>query len=196
VEKARVEDDARMATPNELDATGLRVDRWTDDGTLRARPPLSRSDREIGQTVFDAYVADPRVHPFVPTIDVRDHVVILTGVAPNAETKAAARQDAENTTGVLDVRDDTKLMTGVVHRTDAEIRAEVLDALARDGLLRRLRLSVEVVDGCVYLRGKVHSETDRLHAIALSTSARGTRRVDDGLELVPQLGAASMQPPR
>jgi hypothetical protein len=44
----------------------------------------------------------------------------------------------------------------------------------------------------------VQSEADRLHAIALSTSARGTRRVDDGLELVlpPRLGAASMQPPR
>jgi osmotically-inducible protein OsmY len=193
VEKARAEEDARMATPHELDATGLRVDRWTDDGTLRARPPRAVSDREIGQTVLDAYVADPRLHPFVPTIDVREHVVILTGAAPNAEAKAAAREDAQNTSGVIDVRDDMKLMSGVARRTDAQIRTEVIDALVRDGLLRRLHLAVEVVDGCVYLRGQVPSESDRLHAIALATSARGARRVDDSLELVPRTGAALMQ---
>jgi hyperosmotically inducible protein len=191
-EKARAEEDARMAAPRELDATGLRVDRWADDGTLRSRPQRTRSDREIGQAILDAYVADPRLHPFVPAIDVREKVVILTGAAPNAVAKAAAREDAENTTGVVDVRDDMKLMSGVAHRTDAQIRTDVVDALMRDGLLRPLHLAVEVVDGVVYLRGKVPTESDRLHAIALATSARGARKVDDGLE-VPSLGAASMQ---
>jgi hyperosmotically inducible protein len=193
-EKARAEQDARLASPRELDASGLRVDQWTNDGTLRARPQRTRSDREIGQAILDAYVADPRLHPFVPAIDVREKVVILTGAAPNAEAKAAAREDAENTTGVVDVRDDMKLMSAVAQRTDEQIRTEVVDALVRDGLLRPLHLAVEVVDGTVYLRGKVPTETDRLHAIALATSARGARKVDDSLELVPRLGAASMQP--
>ncbi len=105
-EKVRAEDDARTASPRGVDSSGLRVDVWTDDGTVRARPPLTLGDRQIGQALLDAYVEDTRVHPFAPSIDVRDRVVILTGVAPNAEAKAAAAEDAGNATGVVDVRDD------------------------------------------------------------------------------------------
>ena len=194
-EKARAEDDARMASPEDVDASSLRVDRWMDDGTVRARPPAGRGDREIGQTVLDAYVADPRVHPFVPSVDVRDSVVVLTGVAPDAETKAAAVEDASNTLGVADVRDDMKLMPFLVQRTDDEIRAEVVEAISSDARLRRLHLALDVLDGRVILKGVVHSEADRLHAIATATSAPGVRSVDDGIVLVPELGATNRQGP-
>jgi osmotically-inducible protein OsmY len=192
-EKVRAENDAHMACPRGLDASGLRVDPWTGDGTLRAKPPLMRGDRDIGQAILDAYVDDPRVHPFAPAIDVRDRVVILTGIAPNAEAKQAALEDASNTAGVADVRDDMKLMPALAHRSDPEIRTEVVDSMMRDARLRRLHLAVDVVDGRVYLRGTVHSEADRLHAIALATSAPGARNIEDGLVLEPKLGAASMQ---
>jgi osmotically-inducible protein OsmY len=118
----------------------------------------------------------------------------LTGVAPNAEARAAAVQDASNTIGVNDVRDDMKLVPSLVRRTDPEIREDVVDAMSRDGRLRRLHLGVDVIEGRVYLRGTVHSEADRLHAIALATSAPGARTVDDALVLVPQLGVTSPQP--
>ncbi len=84
-------------------------------------------------------------------------------------------------------------MPSVARRSDQDIRREVVEALTRDGRLQHLQLSVQVMDGRVYLRGTVHSEADRLHAIALATSARGARNVDDGLVLVPALGAANMQ---
>jgi osmotically-inducible protein OsmY len=194
-EKVRAEHDAEMASPKGIEDAHLRVDPWTDDGTLRAKPPLSRGDREIGQSVLDAYVADPRVHPFVPTVDVRDKVVVLTGIAPNVEARDAALQDAGNTSGVVDVRDDMKLVDAVAHRSDEEIRKEVVEAIVRDGRMRRLHLSVDVQDGRVYLRGTVHREADRLHAIALATSAPGARNVEDGIVLVPQLGVTNPQPP-
>jgi osmotically-inducible protein OsmY len=194
-EKLRAEHDAQMASPTGVDEAQLRVDPWTDDGTLRAKPPPTRGDRDIGQSVLDAYVSDPRVHPFVPTVDVRDKVVVLTGVAPNAEARDAAVQDAGNTSGVVDVRDNMKLMDAVAHRSDDEIRQEVVDAIVRDGRMRRLHLSVDVQDGRVYLRGTVHTEADRLHAIALATSARGARNVEDSIVLVPKLGVTNPQPP-
>lgn len=193
-EKVRAENDAHMACPRGLDTTGLRVDTWTGDGTLRAKPPVTRGDRDIGQALLDAFVDDPRVHPFAPVIDVREHVVILMGTAPNSEAKRAAVEDASNTAGVVDVRDDMKLMPDSAHRSDADIRGEVVEAMTRDGRLRRLHLAVDVVDGRVYLRGTVHSEADRLHAIALATSAPGARNVEDGLVLEPKLGTANMQP--
>jgi osmotically-inducible protein OsmY len=194
-ERLRAEQDSSMASPRSVDASLLRVDRWTDDGTLRAKPPAARGDREIGQSLLDAYVADPRVHPFVPTVDVHERAIVLTGVAPNQEAKDAAVQDASNVSGAVDVRDDMKLMPSVAHRSDDEIRAEVTSALARDALLRPLKLGVEVLDGRVYLKGNIHSQADRLHAIALATSARGTRSVEDNLVLIPALGVTSPQKP-
>ncbi len=57
--------------------------------------------------------------------------------------------------------------------------------------MRRLHLSVNVQNGQVFLRGTVHSEADRLHAIALATSAPGARNVEDSIVLVPQLGVTA-----
>jgi osmotically-inducible protein OsmY len=51
------------------------------------------------------------------------------------------------------------------------------------------------LDGRVYLKGNIHSQADRLHAIALATSARGTRSVEDNLVLIPALGVTSPQKP-
>jgi osmotically-inducible protein OsmY len=193
-ELVRAEHDAQMAGPRGgVDLTRLRIDHWTDDGTLRARPPVALGDRQIGQALLDAYVIDARVHPFAPSIDVHAHVVILTGVSPNPEAKAAAVEDAANTSGVVDVRDDMKLLPNVVHRTDPQIRADVVTAILDDARLRRLHFAVDVVDGTVYLRGAVPTEADRLHAIVLATSAPGARQVEDSLQLLPE-GVANIQP--
>lgn len=104
-EWARAEHDAAQASPSgAVDATALRIERWIDDGTLRGRPAATRSDRELAQALVDALVRDPRVHPFLPKVDVHDGLVVLTGVAPSAEAAHAAVEDARNLPGATAVR--------------------------------------------------------------------------------------------
>jgi osmotically-inducible protein OsmY len=104
-EWARAERDAAQASPaGAVDASALRIDRWIDDGTLRGRPAVARSDGQLGQALVDALVRDPRVHPFLPKVDVHDGLVVLTGVAPSAEAARAAIDDARNLPGATAVR--------------------------------------------------------------------------------------------
>jgi osmotically-inducible protein OsmY len=93
------------------------------------------------------------------------------------------------------VRDQVKTLPGVYSESDADIRREVLRVIAREPGLGA-GVSVDVLNGQVFLRGTVPSNSDRLRAIAIAASPPGARDVDDGLVVAPpQTGAASMQPP-
>jgi osmotically-inducible protein OsmY len=84
-----------------------------------------------------------------------------------------------------------KTAPAVYSQTDSEIRNDVAQAMLRDPALGSSGVSVDVLEGRVFLRGTVRSERDRLRAIAIATSARGTRDVHDGLIVS---GVANMQP--
>jgi osmotically-inducible protein OsmY len=195
-EWTRAEADAALASPlASVDITGLAIDHSMDDGTLRGRTAATRTDGDIGQAVLDAYVGDPRVHPFVPTVEVHDGAVILTGVAPNPEAARAADDDARNVVGAVAVHDDLKVAPALTAATDRSVLEQVKSALATDPNLGREPIAVNVQNGRVFLRGTVHTEEDRLHAISLATSAPGARDVSDGLVLAaPRLGVTSAQP--
>ncbi len=105
-ERARAEADVWKATPLAVVAADLHIDRWTDDGTIRAEPAAFRSDRDLAQALADAFQRDSRVYPFAPHVSVRHGVVILQGAASDDRTRAAAASDAFNLPGVASVRDE------------------------------------------------------------------------------------------
>lgn len=185
-ESARAEGDSRLAEPGGVDATALRIDALTDDGTLRAEPATVRSDRAMMQALADAYVSDPRVHPFVPGIDVRNSVVVLTGVAPNSKAAAAAVADARNVPGVLDVRNDLQTRPNITE-SDRVIKTDLLSAISRDHRLVSQHLSVDVAHGRVILRGSVDSDQNRLNAITLASTIPGVNVVLDQMAVDPHL---------
>jgi osmotically-inducible protein OsmY len=194
-EWTRAAADAATAVPSgAVDATVLRIDRAADDGTLRDRPLAMQSDGDIGQALLDAYVTDTRVHPFVPTVDVHDGVVILTGVAPNPDAARAADEDARNLPGASGVHDDLKVASAVGYEADYAVREEIRAALAREPGLGQQRIFIDVRDGRVYLRGTVANEVDRAKIIAIATNPRGARDVQDGLVLAPlRMGVTNRQ---
>lgn len=112
-QRRRAFEDASAALPRAVDASNLRIDAFTDDGTLRARAAPTYSDGAIGGAVLDAYVQDSRMHPFVPTVDVKQGVIVLSGVAPNAAVAHAADEDAHNVSGVRAVLDHLKTADAV-----------------------------------------------------------------------------------
>lgn len=195
-EWARAEADAALASPiASVDVTGLRIDRWIDDGTLRGRTVPPRADGDIGQALLDAYVGDPRVHPFVPSVEVHDGAIILTGVAPNPEAARAADDDARNVVGAVAVHDDVKVAPALSAENDGRVFEEVHQALAQDPRLGREDIALDVKNGRIFLRGTVATEEDRVHAVSIATAAPGARDVADGLVVAPpRLGVTSSQP--
>jgi osmotically-inducible protein OsmY len=93
-----------------VDASGLVIDQFTDDGTLRATPGRARSDADLEQSLLDAFVRDPRVHPFSPAVAVRGGVVLLMGLAPNVHVARAVDDDARALPGVGAVRDELRAL--------------------------------------------------------------------------------------
>lgn len=98
--------DTWTAAPASVDGGGIRVDRFADDGTLRASAETRRSDGDLAQSLLDAFLHDDRITPpFAPKVDVRNGVVVLTGAAPNPASARAVDADAWNLPGVRGVLD-------------------------------------------------------------------------------------------
>ncbi len=182
-ERARAEADARATTPRDVDVVGLRIEAGSD-GTLRDDPAPPRSDDDLARAIRDAAARDPRVRPFVPAVDVRNRVVVMTGEAPDVDAAQAAADDARNVPGVADTHVDIRVPPAIAE-SDAAVLYEVREAIARDPRLSSKRISVEVFHGRVSLRGNVDSETDRRHAVADAGSVPGARGVDDELAVDP-----------
>jgi osmotically-inducible protein OsmY len=190
-ERARAESDARAASPLAVDPSGLRIADAPDDGTLRAAPPATRPDGDIRQALADAVTRDPRVRPFAPGIDVRNGVVVLTGVAPSRDAALAIADDAANVPGIASVRDALTITPPGFADSDAAVQGTILDAIRRDPSLGTAGLWVEVISGRVILRGVVPTDTARINAMALASSIAGVTDVEDALLVQPpRLGMA------
>ena len=193
-EKARAEANAWDASPVAVTADALLVDQFVDDGTLRAARGARRLDGDLKQSLLDAFVRDPRVHPFSPTVDVHDGVVVLSGVAPNPFVARAVDEDARDLPGGGPVLDDVRTVPDVYEQSDEAIRDQVVRTMSRDPRLAA-SVHVEVVAGRVFLHGTVANDEDRLRAVGIAASAPGTRNVEDGLIVAPSgPGVANPQP--
>ena len=103
-ERARAEGDAHAVSPEGVDVHSITITGGYDDGTLRGGDVPSYSDEDIALALREAFARDPRVHAFVPSVDVKDGAVALSGHAPTKEVARAASEDAWNVLGVTRVR--------------------------------------------------------------------------------------------
>lgn len=98
----------------------------------------------------DSRIAEPfKIHDAV-----KNGVVTLSGTVPNHGQKQSAEDDAWAVPGVVDVVDALDVAPPTP-RLDREILEEVRRALDSDPNLNAARITVEVADGIVYLRGTV-----------------------------------------
>lgn len=113
------------------------------------------SDDEIRTTVRLNIDTDSRItNPGKVNVAVNHGVVTLSGIVPNYGQKQAAEGDAWAAPGVVDVIDDL-VVEPPTRRPDDDIRADVRRALDTDPGINAARITVDVVDGTVYLRGMV-----------------------------------------
>jgi osmotically-inducible protein OsmY len=181
-ERARAERDARACSADGVDVTALRIDAISD-GTLREQPAPPRSDDDLTRAFLDAVARDPRVRPFVPGVQVRDRVALLTGEAPNRDAARAAAEDARNVPGMADTHVDLKVAAAAAADDDDDgaVVFAARGVIDRDPRLSSLHIVVGVLHGQVDLRGKVPSEVDRRRAVAAVAGVAGARGVDDEL---------------
>lgn len=182
LEKKRASDLSRIAGVVHVDAGQLEVDLTHNDAIKEAKTPPT--DEEITRAVEAALLQDPRVLSFKPVVSVEDGVVTLTGSVGNLKAKRAAEADARNTFGVRRVKNYLKVRPRSF-AADASIAKRVKAALSLDPILYQASIAIDVLNGRVFLRGKVDSRFERRHAEELVSRVLGVVDVANRLTVTP-----------
>jgi osmotically-inducible protein OsmY len=176
-----------------VDAKGLEVERWARDDELRGDKYVVKSDVDIRKAVEHALLIDPRVSAADVVVGVRAGLVSLRGSVESLEAKRAAVRDAENTVGVLRVRNHLKVKP-VSEISDREIGDNIRKAMIRDTWLSAFEVDVKVIDNIVYLNGNVNTYFEKARADTLASAVRGVRDIVNNLNVYHKYSAYTYDP--
>ncbi len=182
-EKERAEWDAWVSGVKTVDSSDLKVEKWARDEALRKNKYATRSDLQIREAVQDALLADPRVSAFKLEIKASKGWVTLQGVVDNLAARQAAVRDAENTVGVLGITNLIKVRP-LTKLDDAEIAANIRNALARNPYTEGDEIIVSVRKRVAHLDGVVDSYFEKAEAENVAFRAVGVARVRNNLKVL------------
>jgi osmotically-inducible protein OsmY len=162
-----------------VEAENLHI-RWWERDTLT--PSVGKlSDAQIESAVNRALESDPRVMAQNPRIKVNGGVVTLSGPVRSLSAKVAVEETALNTVGVRKVVNLTKVRPDEPVPKDSLLKLMVTNALKRDPYVESPDVDVDVMDGVVYLHGRVDSGFEKIRAQELASNTRGVLKVDNNL---------------
>jgi osmotically-inducible protein OsmY len=189
-EKKRTFMDAWVAGVVSVDDRDLKVNPLLRDEMQRVEKPGVKPDKEVRQAIEAAFASDPRISNSKLDIMVDNGIVTLSGRVENLAAKQAAEQDAENTTGVWQVKNHLKVrpdligpQTRPMPDLDADLARDVRIALARNPYLYQHEIGVTVNNHLVMLRGRVDSGFEKKMAAEAASRVRGVAAVVNNLEL-------------
>lgn len=163
----------------------LTVEPWAKDEMLRETGTAVISDEEIRETINDALLHDPRVAAFEIGVEVDAGLAELTGTVDNLAAKRAAGEVARNTRGVWSVTNRIKVRP-ITELTDTEIAARLRGALARDVLLDRFEITVQVRNRMAFLSGTVNTRWERNRAEDLAARVEGVVEVSNQITVTEE----------
>ncbi|MFL6091007.1 MAG: BON domain-containing protein [Aeromicrobium sp.] len=138
-----------------------------------------------GETIAASVRSVLRAAPYVPeddiAVEVREHVVYLSGTVKWEHQRVAAEWAVEHLAGVDVVRNQIRVLPRV---SADETKAKVLAALACDGGCQSPSIEVDVDGETVTLAGAVGSYTDRRCAEQAARSMPHVRAVSNELRIV------------
>ena len=114
--------------------------------------------------------------------------VLLTGMSPNPELKAQAKQTAAQVPGVRVVYDEIEVAPseGVGQSTkDTWISTQIRSKLTFDGQVRSVNYTIETVNGSVYLIGSARSQAELDRATETARNVPHVKRVVSYVEIRP-----------
>jgi len=151
---------------------------------LRVAPVTPRSDAAIAADVRAALERDAWVDADKITVTVTNGVVYLSGTVDSYTEKSYAESDAWSVEGVVDVVNNITIVPRPT-RSDAEIATDVRADLVRNIRIDPSRISVEVVNGVVYLQGSVATIGQKWLASDVAWWTPGVKDVVNELQVVP-----------
>ena len=146
--------------------------------------PALRSDQDTRQDVVDALTCDIRVDASNLDVEVVNGVVYLRGTVPSYFEKRTATEIVNRIKGVVDVVNELRVVP-VTPRTDQEITDDVRAALVRDVWVDERKITVNTINGVVYLAGTVDSYTEKSYAEGDAWSVPGVIDVINNIVIAP-----------
>ena len=159
-----------------LGATGVVADE------LSVVPSDLPRDHEIDLNVRRALVADPRVKEKDVSVEVRDGVVILTGLVDAPAQRAFVDEDIRPIPGVTAIENAMATLP-TPRRADPEVAADVAETLRTNPWINDERVVVEVRDQVVTLRGTIRDREQKRLAEDATRWIAGVREVNDDLSI-------------
>jgi osmotically-inducible protein OsmY len=142
-----------------------------------------QSNDELERHVKEELAWEPQIDPEAIAVSVEDGRVTLRGTVGSPGEKRAAAKAAERVFGVVAV--DNKLEVRLLderRRDDAELRADVLQALMLNSLVPST-VDVKVDHGLVTLTGSANWNHQRIEAERVASTIVGTLDVVDEIEI-------------
>ena len=179
-EKRRALMDAWTYGVKNVNDNQLEVKWWAKDTMKRESRYSDVSDAGIRDAIRTAFLYDPRVYSFEPSIEVDNGEVTLTGIVDNLVAKRAAERDALNTVGVWRVKDLLKVRSGQPY-ADTMIQENIEHAFVTDPLIEPYHLDTIVIDGKAYLNGRVEFAFEKEQAEKIASRQPGVEAIDNDI---------------
>ena len=137
-----------------------------------------KSDIQVHKDVIDELVFDPQVDERNIGVAVSDGIVTLTGSVPSFAQKYALERLVKRIAGVRGIAEEVKVELAQAHvRTDADIAAAALNALAWNSFVPVDAILVTVENGLMTLSGRVDWQFQRSEAEAAVRNLLGVKGV-------------------
>ncbi|MBD3402330.1 BON domain-containing protein [candidate division GN15 bacterium] len=180
-EKTRAAADAWVIGVQEVRTDNLVVESWARDERFRKDKYVRKSDASVEEAVSEAMMYDPRVSSFEIDVSADDGVVTLEGTVDNLKAKRSAGMDARNTVGVWRVKNMIQVRPGTP--SDETIEERVENALLHNPHVNRHEIDATVVNGTVYLNGRVDTYFEKAEADDEASRVYGVVEVENNLEV-------------
>jgi osmotically-inducible protein OsmY len=151
-------------------------------------PTTTRTDGQIQLDVLEELKWDARVQPNEIGVAVKDGIVTLTGWVDSYVKKWAAERAAQRVRGVRAIANDIEVRLPTdAERTDTDIAAAAVRALAWDAFVPEDQVKVTVSNGWVTLKGEADWEYQRRAAERAVRSLSGVRGVTNLITVRPRV---------
>jgi len=141
-----------------------------------------KTDEELRRDVEDELEWEPSVDPRQIAVAVKDGVVALSGATLTYSGRWSAEQAVERVAGVKGVANDIEVRTAG-RRTDPDIAADAVHILQWNNLVPKDRVTVEVAQGWLTLKGEVDWQCERQAAEQAVRDLYGVRGVTNGISV-------------
>src|SRR5579871_4772022 len=141
------------------------------------------NDTEVAQAIRRALEWDALIDHNKIQSTVSNGWVMLEGSVPYLADRSIAERAIRNLTGVRGVTNNLTVSTPKV--APAMVRHSVEAALERRAEREAERIQVEVAEGTVSLKGRVHNLSEKQAVLGAVGHAPGMRRVEDHLRVDP-----------